>query len=447
MGTSIVYDNSDATLPSEPEIDDSDDSKRKPLPINEWIPPFGDANGLRLVQNDIDIPKDCSYLEMEKEQFALPSQHGDYIFIIAKFGTEDVILIAFDRNSGSLNYFDPDVNKWVAMKCKHKNFRLAPHKLPDWSWAAAVSAKSEFPGFAVPTVEGPVWLDLDFKENQFTPVYENKKGKCVGGAASLKDKIVIPIVDAEGVSVRGFDFKGQEWRQIGKPVHVDCNETEESLFFSVSVVDKNRNFIYWIGFSGLFSYDVLNNSCQWRLWKTGKNTCNAVPEMGPPYKDDMGKFWQICYDQQDDSFRYYQINGDEGAWEEVDGGRFSSGFSCFSRYYDFWEKPWAKIDTHIEEKAESFRAPLLCLNEQTKQTVTVAFGKDSDMAPLIAVKDLTNKYSVTLQIESPDAPSIRLDKSEVLARQFPWNLRLFIYGQCLYAYKNAADGCYKWRLK
>lgn len=430
----------------------------------EWTPPFGHGVGLRLVGKSIDI----SYLDevakrerpiaSETDVFALPKGAGDFVFLVATipFQCEKMIetlgsteaLVAFDRNAGDLYCHGPRNEKkgWISFRSP-KDYKIGENNLPAWSWSAALSADQTVPGFAIPTSDGPVWIGFDWNRGRIVPVAGREC--CIGGAARWKTDIFIPTASDGGVSIQKFDFEKKQWAAIGNPVSQalhPVHEAGEKQIFSVPVVE-DRNILHWIGVHGLLSFDPRSGHLSWRPWKTGHASCRAIPEFGPPYRDIEGNFWQICYDDQDEVFRYYRLNGDEGDWQDVDGGRFSSGLSCFSRYYDYWKTPWAKIDIQREEKAESFRAPLLCLDEQSLYTVTAVFGKDSTKPILKIVNDRETEFPVALRIERPEAPCIEFDTDGVLNFSTPWDFRLFVYGGFLYAYLNAKDGCRKWRLQ
>lgn len=430
----------------------------------EWTPPFGHPAGLRLVGKPIDI----SYLDeaakhertiaKETDAFALPKGTGDFVFLVVTIpsGYEKMIetlgsteaLVAFDRNAGDLYYQGPrsETKDWISFQ-PPENYKIGENNLPAWSWSAALSADPTAPGFAIPTSDGPVWIGLDWNRGEIVPVVGREC--CVGGAARWKTDVFVPTASDGGISIQKFDFGKKQWKAIGNPVSQALHavhESGEKHFFSVPVVE-DRNILHWIGVHGLLSFDPRSGHISRRPWKTGQPSCRAIPEFGPPYRDIEGNFWQICYDDQEEKFRYFRLNGDEGDWQDVDGGRFSSGLSCFSRYYDYWGTPWAKIDTQRNERAESFRAPLLCLDEQSLYTVTAVFGKNSTTPILNIVKNRETEFPVTLQIERPYAPCIEFDTDAVLNLPAPWDFRLFVYGGFLYAYLNAKDGCYRWRLQ
>jgi len=423
-----------------------------------WVPPFGGGKGLRLVFERIQVTSipvkqqnAIRWVDQDKDVLPLPRPRGDYEFVVAPLGTKSPVLVAFDRTTGLLDYFSPaglNGKKWISLTSPSDR-RVGESKLPNWSWSAAVVDGKA--GFAVPTREGPVWIAIDWKNTKYT--LESVPGECICGGAALENQVFIPVLLEDSIAIYSFDFPACQWKQIGDPVQNLVLKSGEECYFSVPIVDEGRCVIYWIGVTGRLIFDLTNLSLVLRPWETDAHPCRAVPELGPPYQDPAGNYWQICYDEHDEfqqerAFRYYKLNGDENEREDVDGGRFSSGISCFSKSYDLWEKPWVKIDTR-QEKAKTIRVPLLCLDEESKATIVANFGFDKDsILPIIEViKERGKKYPTELRIESPNDLPIKLLMPRAFIIHTPWELRLFVYQRHLYVYSIEEAVCYKWRLK
>ena len=416
-----------------------------------WKPPFGSWNGLRLLDSRIgtaSIPirteRTKRWVEQEKESLSLPRPRGDYEFIVARLGTKSPILIAFDRTTGQLDHFSPAEEKWLHLT-PAPGPSIGESRLPNWSWSAAFASGGNMPGFAVPTNESPVWINIDWTKGAYTPVIG--EGECIGGAAALDKRIFIPVLAGDSIAVQSFNCETSKWEQIANPAPLGGDLSGEGRYFSVPIVAEGRPIIYWVGITGLVTFDMSNACCTWRPWETDAHPCQAVPQLGPPYRDTAGSFWQICYDLHDNAFRYYKLSGDENDREDVDGGRFSSGVSCFSKPYDLWGKPWAKVDTKLHDKALLVRAPLLCIDEESKATVTATFGSESILPLLEIVKDMGARYPTGLRIEIPNDLPIELRTHNVLNLNAPWELRLFIYQRYLFAYSTEEAVCHRWRLK
>jgi len=418
---------------------------------DEWMPPYGGGSGLRLPSKPIEVAsipimKENAqrWVDQEQDTFSLPRPRGDYEFIVGSLGTISPALITFDRTTGLLDYFSPAENKWISL-VPAPGRRVGESKLPEWSWSAAfLSGKA---GIAVPTAEGPVWVAIDWSKGTCSPSFGS--GEAVGGLAVLDNQIFGPVVVEGMLAIHGYDFVDSQWGQIGEPLSDGIRESGEARFYSVPVIDAGRRIVYWVGIDGLLSFDQAKGTCGWRPWETDEYPCRAVPELGPPYQDSSGNFWQICYDDYDNSqdlraFRYYKLNGDESDREDVDGGRFSSGISCYAKAYDLWEKPWTKKG---QDQAKSIRVPLICLDEISKATITAHFGTGLISPILEIVKDRRKMYQTDLRIEFPNELHVELRMPYAFNVHTPWELRLFIYQHSLYLYSNGEAICYKWRLK
>ncbi len=414
-----------------------------------WVPPFGCGSGLRLVSKRIDVASialkkegNIRLVDQEKNLFSLPRPRGDFEFMVASLGTRSPVLLAFDRITGSLDYYSPAEEKWKSF-APVPGRRVGESQLPNWSWSSAfIDGKA---GFAVPTREAPVWVALDWGKGTCKPVFG--QGESIGGVASLEHQIFAPVLSGGTLSIQRFDVAALEWKTMGEPARGWAERGGIDQTFSVPIIDERRHVIYWVGVHGLLSFNLTDCSSVWRPWETDAFPCRAVPELGPPYCDDHGDFWQICYDEHDDAYRYYKLSGGESDRKDVDGGRFSSGVSCFSKLYDLWESPWARVDAKRHDRAKSIRVPLLCLEEESKATITARFGSGSNSPLLDIVGNREKTYQVDLRIEFPVDLPIVLRMQNAFNLPAPWELRLFIYEQYLYVYSIKMMACYKWRLK
>jgi len=416
-----------------------------------WLPPFGGGSGLRLLSkpiNVVSIPIEkeniLRWIDQEQDPFLLPRPRGDYEFVIGCIDTKSSVLISFDRTTGLLDYFSPAEKKWISL-VPAPGRRVGESKLPEWAWSATFISGAA--GIAVPTTDGPVWIGIDWTNSTCTPVFG--RGEAIGGVATLENQVFIPVLVGNAIEIQSFDFPSSQWKQIAEPVCDGVRETGATRHFSVPVVDAGRLIAYWVGIEGFLTFDLTNRMCRWRPWETDEHPCQAVPELGPPYHDPSGSFWQICYDYYDNSqdqraFRYYKLSGDESDREDVDGGRFSSGITCCAKAYDLWEKPWAKRG---RDQAKSIRVPLLCLDEVSKATVTAHFGSGVISPLLDLIKDRRKTYQTDLRIEYPNDLPVELRMHHAFNIHTPWELRVFIYQDFLYVYSPEEQICYTWRLK
>ena len=416
----------------------------------DWVPPYGRGNGLRLIPKGKNAnatplvredPKPREWEEMEA--LPLPRPQGDYEFIVGSLGTSAPVLIAFDRVGGYVDYFSPAEEKWMPLdSATGRRAQESQSPLPNWSWSAAFLQGK--PGFAVPTREGPAWIAIEWPDNKYTLVFG--RGGSIGGAVAFENRIFAPVLAERGISILDFDVSSSKWKPAGEPARGWAPGPGKSNFFSVPIIDESRRWIQWVGIEGLLTFDAANNESSWRPWETDAFPCKAMTELGPPYRDFKGYFWQICYDEHDGGFRYFKLSGNESDRQNVDGARFSSGVSCFSKPYDLWKEPWGKVPERLEE-ARDFRIPLLCLNEDSKATLLAVFEPRVISQILDIVKDPEKTHCVFFRIEFPNFPSVNFRMRNAFNTEAPWELRVFVYRQCLFVHSLKEGVCRMWRLE
>ena len=431
--------------------------------LNEsWIPPYGKGDGLRLVAGSIDInqlpikveadDRSKIFIEQEEEAFHLPDRCGSYEFIVAKLGTKSAVLVAFCRNSGRIDYYCFAESRWYSFSGPS----IEESKLPHWSWSAGVVNGDS--GFAIPSEKGPVWIALDWENCSSKPV--RGQGEAVGGAAVLNTSIFIPTIFEGDLIIQTFARKSSEWKQTGEAISKNvfgrdvcksADDRPEDNYFSVPIVDTRKAFIYWVGVNGLLSFDTTNIKTSWRPWETDANPCRAVPELGPPYHDNHGNFWQICFDEFDNStgvqgYRYYKLGGNESDRYDVLGPRFSSGISCFGRLHDLWGLPWDMAGEREKGHSE-IRFPLVCINtEESKPTLVAKFRENIEIGlEQICQNDVSR--TTELWIEAKNKTPILLRTAEPLTTSSPLELRVFVCNDKLYLYSPEKVCCYLWSLK
>lgn len=406
-----------------------------------WVPPYGAGTGIRFFERTTLPLKTTA--ETAKV-FPLPTEHGDFQFIVAKMGTHSPVLICFNRMSGKVSVFNPLKSEWLPFKEK-KPWVFGENQLPEWSWSAGVIAENQLPGFAVPSALGPVWMEIDWHVGTVTPKVGS--GECLGGVGVLGGKAYVPVENDRKISIHCFDPKSGHWEPL-YDVPVTVQDTKN--FFSVPIIDEQRQSIFWIGTQGLLKCTrpdfAIHSAVLWRPWKADTDTCRAIPELGPPFRDNLGKYWQICYDDRDEAYSYFNLTDNEGDEQEVDGGRFSSGLVSFGKPFEYWAHPWEKRDESRDDRSHQFRVPLLTLDPKSQATVTACFGQNINDPIKKVLTNKKKKFVTTLCIESRDGLLLCLSMDQALNCSRPWELRAFVYRNEWVVYLPEEGACWSWKL-
>ncbi len=419
-----------------------------PLSVSQnWIPPFGNGSGLRLSHK-----KKSTFFSTSNQgrPFPLPASRGDFQFLVGELGACIPALIGFNKLNGKVSVFNPANMEWLVLQETRACF-FGENRQPEWSWSAAVLSGGSERGFAVPTPSGPVWITIDWMKGAVSPIAGS--GACIGGVGALNDKVYAPVQQEKELQIQCFDTGIQEWKTVG---HVPVSwrpENETDNFFSVPIIDNDRQTLFWVGTQGLLQFRPAlipeqdsGAEVSWRPWETDPFPCRALPELGPPFRDRLGYYWQLCFDDHEEGYRYYKLTGDEGDVFHVDGGRFSSGLASFSRHYDYYAEPWEPRDELREERADRFRIPLLCLDTHSNVNLIACFGCGTTDPILKVIRNNKQKLFTSFRIESPNEPPLDLHMEQALNCFRPWEVRVFVYQEELIVYSPQEGLCWAWEL-
>lgn len=401
-----------------------------------WTPPYGAGNGLRIIEHP-----GFSYHQVipKAVEFPLPRSSGFFTFVVERLGTRNATLLALDRSNGGVDVFDSHTRQWVSLEpCGVIEDTL---QLPDWSWSLACDSKLGN-GFCWPTTTGPYWVEIDWEELQYHITLG--PGRCIGGAASLDKRIFVPTLDNDHFGVHVFDPQQRRWSVIpleGQGPHIGEN-------VSVPIVDTARSRIHWVGASGRFTLRQENNEnkLNWRPWETDAHPCHALPEYGPPYLDRVrNRYWQLCFDDHDQAYRFYEIEGDEHTdkHDEMEGDMLSTGDASFSKEHDYWQAPW---DSPSDERAEGIRLPLLQFRESDKQSAVVVARLFCEQLISELFERTQESHLIRFSLESRNDLPHALELSEVLKAKRPWECKAFLFEDYLHIYVPDRLKCYRWPL-
>ena len=345
-----------------------------------WLPPYGPGDGLR-VFNRIGLPS-----EQIANEFPLPNGNGSLAFLVDRVGTQHPVLLALNRSAGHISVFDSVGAMWIELEHGIGSRLEDDRNLPEWSWAVA-SISGTGGGLCWPTLAGPVWVEFDWLDRSWTTT--KSEGRCVGGAARLGNRVFAPVIWNDAIVMQSFSSVTRHWTKT--PMTGEGPPTTE--FLSLPLVDQANSRIHWVTRTGRITLRLSDDQSlhlQWRPWETDSHPCHAVQEYGPPYLDRVStRYWQFCFDDHDQAYRYYELEGEEAVdrQDEIDGDRLTTGGVSFSQQYEFWRAPW---DTPSNDLCDEIRIPLL------------QFDAGKKGLAIIAVRVATNQLIKEL-FESADA--------------------------------------------
>lgn len=429
---------------------------------SKWVPPYGPSNGLKVIDGNLDLNYDSG------TEFVLPSSSGHFDFVVGYFTSKKRVLVSLQRDIGRLFVYASDSNKmWVELPKK-----IAPSKLPSWSWASALDKNENF--WFVPTDKGPLAINFDFLNNKYN--FCESFGKSIGGVTVFNNIAYAPILEKNRIQFLKFlaDGKATEWSKLDSDCEITNPEEDssESNLFGVPVIDEDRDLIYWPMRNGYFTMEVNTNTIKYSQWEYDQYPAKALIELGCPFRKNGSRsgFWQLCedYDPTSRDKVVYKVLKLGGNWsmdyEIVQAGQFiTTGYSSFSWFYDFWEDIH-KRSPGTEEQSE-LRYPILQSESGNKFTLIAKLqdwpNKEHDF---VLFTDLFNNKSnkdqsfVRFVMEGAGMPEHPLfvdgiaGNNERNGSLFSISvselseLRAFIYDRKLHIYMPEKNEAYCWNL-
>lgn len=399
-------------------------------PAETWSSPANAARGLP--------PPSCRGTPdpLRRSQLPMPGPSKLDFFVA---GTPPRLL-ALDQTTGRL-YSWKDTQSNTFEEQRWVELALLPDgwELPRWSWSAAASAE----GVILPMSSGPIWLVPRAHGAQvFRPEAGLRIKRSAGGAASLADLTLVPVVAQDTLSIAAWDPSGTGWRLV----HVEDADSiaAEQVFAAPST---NEIEAFWVGERGqLFARceeGVLR--CHYRAWRDGWQPMRAVrPVLSPN-----GVFHQIGRIEGRQSFEALIPPSSTAQRREhprfvTSYGRVS--FAGMGRYTEPWDE--RRIEYRDQADPTAFLIPLLAFDDD--RVLAASCSPRSALRPFIETASGTGQpadgANTECRIVMAGSSIVPDDLRASLRARHVWDLVPFVYSETLFIYEVQGNRCIHWPL-
>ncbi len=399
-----------------------------PLPPAEPWPP---ATGLPLWPSS-STPNAATPDPKSRREEPVPAS-ADLCFVVA--GNH---LYAYDLQTGWLHVRNDIANRWEPRD------RLPKTTLPRWSWSAA-TLSSPRQGFALPTDDGPLFVDTAI--GAATPtLLPDPATTAIGGAAALADGIAIPTRTQSGVALAWLPPTATAWQPIPvtqNPVTqnpVTQNIPADTLFAAPA---SHAGDVFWLSRAGQLTAThspAGTLEATWTPWPQG-----IVPLLGTrPLLGPSGSLYQLVQiDRERLAFR--AINVAHASQHDVSSFWLSAGKAAFNGNR-MRRLPWEEtgIRGQYPHEEGEFLLPLLTIGERG-----FVLARCTGRMQLSAFLDTDHAQADQRRCDLYFTDKItdlapKLDK-QVKARS-AWDIAPFVHRGRLYIYAANTNQCWSWAL-
>jgi len=341
---------------------------------------------------------------------------GHYEFFSGTFGTVESVLLALDTGKGALFGWLPASKKWQPLIGLGSRL-LSESTLPVHAWRAEMAVGFQSRIF-IPTDHGLAMLVPELPSLQFKIDYLGN-APVVGAPIAFDGQVWAPIRHDNGVVQ--FVFANADG-VAGPPLRVDGNWT----LGEVGAPSAYGRMAVWPCAMG-----------QLRLQKTMDGSVSATflewpsgltPhfEFGCTHRSRSGALWQLCFDNNLDSYVYVRLGVDAHEQVPALSPRICSGTINYRFAVKHKTDPWIEPEHGDDGAANTVVVPLLEVGERSA-VVALRIHSKSALSSL-----LNSSEKVLAELVFDDESSDIVFHAISVPR--PWELRLFLHDNLLWAY-------------
>lgn len=397
-------------------------------PVTEAAVP--EAVGLK--RTPLSVPVEClreHHADSQADYEMLLPPPGTYEFFSGTFGTIDSVLLALDTSKGTMFCWLPASQQWQALHGVGTRL-LSESNLPPHAWRAEMAVAFNSRLF-VPTDHGLAILVPDFPSLQCKIDYVGN-APVVGAPIAFDGRVWAPIqhedstvqfvfADASGVAGPPMRVPGQ-WTlgEVGSPI----------AYGRIAV---------WPCDAGQLRLQKMTDgsvASSFSPWPDG-----IVPhfEFGSVHMSRSGALWQLCFDSRADSYVYVRLGVQEVEQVAALSPRICSGTVNYRFAAKLKTDPWIEPEHGDDGAANTVVVPLL---EVGDRGAVLALRIDSKSA-LSSLLNSSDRMRAQLVFDDENNEIV----FHTIAVSKPWELRLFLHNDCLWAYHPGMQRILGWDVK
>lgn len=404
-----------------------------------WVPPFGahavsdiplpGAAGLRQASVPLKLADQRAREEHAQADASMPMPPpGKYEFFSAQFGTCAPALLALDPRKAALHAWLPATKRWLALEPESGGL-LAESDLEHGAWRAEL-----VPDFnsvlVLPTSHGLACIRPDVPS--LTYVVEHVGGApCVAAPVWFQNRLWAPLRDDDG----RIRF-----------ANLDAAQTPGSDVLLDGAVQLGKVGAP-VAYNRMAVWPCAHGQLRLQLQPDGHVAASFTPwpeglvphfEFGSPYLSRDGGLWQLCFEHSRGTYVYVKL-GAQSEQADALAPRLCSGSFNYRFATKLKTAPWEEPE-HGDDGGKNQAVMPLLESGSGNSVFGVKFATSAGLSSV-----LRSNERLAAQLVQDD--EFRETVFHTFAVSEPWNVRLFVSENKLWAYHPLLSRIDGWNLQ
>jgi hypothetical protein len=410
---------------------------------SSWVPPFGEAglSGTERVARGLKRTPVSLALAHARERSASgqpdctlpPLPPGQYRFVVDRFDAACPTLIALEPDEGKLLVLLPESNQWMPLE-RTEGTSWA-HRLGNpRAWRMELVHAHGHATAYCPSARGLAAITPSVFGLRHAVEYAGE-GPALGGPVAWRGEIWMPVVGT-----------GQMVHLVGKPegtaghMHIVLPTDVPVPLHGFEAPVFNDLHVTWPCDDGQMVLRLDADGAKQVDWITWPEHVMPIFEIGCPYVQHDGTFWQLCRRNDDGRYHYVQLAEASPQPAPVDALRPCTGSVCYRGTSRIDGGPWRGAQAGAPASAEIV-VPLL---ESAHDGAVVGLRMDAPHGVLSFVHDGMEPSRAILQVEMQGKRAVSFGTIEV---NRPWLALLFVYDAHLWLHHPDLEQALGWKLE
>ena len=389
-----------------------------------WVPPFGEApllgaerlaRGLKRTPVALTVARGHERSASSPPDSTLPAlPRGHYRFVVDRFDVACPTLIAVEPEQGRLLVLLPESRQWMPLERSAGRSWGQRLRNPRGWRMELVHAHGHATAYC-PSATGLAAITPSVFGLRYAIEYAGE-GPALGGPVAWGREIWTPMLG-----------KGDRVSLVGKPhlaaghVHIVLPTQAPVPPHAFEAPVFNDLHVIWPCEQGMLVLRLDAEGEKQADWLAWPEQVRPIFDIGCPYMQHNGAFWQLCRRSGDGRLAYVQMAGAAPGAAPVESLRLCTGRVCYRGTSRIDDGPWRSVQAGSSDASTEIVVPLL---ESAQDGAVVGLRMDAPHGVLALLQAGNEPSRAILQVEVQGRPAVSFGTITV---KRPWLALLFVH--------------------